>query len=754
MIYLAPLKKWVVDILEERENNPKLSNTKMPFVIMTSGAKVIKSTGSIKTKDEAIERAKEIISNNTGVEYQGCIISNQINPSLNYSLQQTLVGFDFTGKPIYAVGEFGRKISMPIIESVDIDTDGTNNTLLTAMVNVRCFSLKQLEMFELFFCKAGMHILIEYGDNSSSYKLNLDNVMINKSDYGKFVERFKSFTEPTINQFGKYLEACKTSNGSYARVAGKLINYSYSIEQDGTYSVQLEVAQSNEYNLALPKAFITKYKAYESPSKGVTEWKQWTNKLVNDLPGLNKSMLDKLKETDWKHHFFNWGKINEDELDKTASTEPYLSLKFILEILSNNTANQGNNSDFILFKDDYFKIKDSIEKIIPITVHNNMISVDNDIIFPNESLPQFTFDENSAVIKRKTDGVVDGSIGVGNNKLSLIPNKEISFIDPLGEKKILKITEIKNKNGEKLTDLKIGNALNIFVSYKVVGEAWERNTKIIDFIVDILDRINKTSFGLFKLRIGSLYEGAKQTVIDTKLYPLNTEQPNTRKQYRFKPTTINSNVRDFKFNFELTDQVAAATIFNSAKFLANRKAVKEGNKENSGAINLSPELYQSIDYSAFSTADGYFSLNEIEYQQLIKTPVDTNTNEEDDKNVKEKVEAEKEAKRKSYDNFQTKFKFKKGDIRTLIYEDYSFINTELGLNTEDIRSRFELVTPIKVNLTIDGISGITCGETFRVDGIPEQYNKLGQFQITNTKNVINTDQGWTTEIEGEFRYGV
>jgi len=750
MIYLAPLKKWVVEILEERENNPKLANTKMPFVIMTSGAKVVKSSRPINTKDEAIERAKEVILNNTGVEYQGCIISNQINTSLNYSLQQTLVGFDFTGKPIYAVGEFGRKISIPIIESVDINTSGTNNTLLTAMVNVRCFSLKQLEMFELFFCKAGMHILIEYGDNSNSHTLNLTEVMIPKSNYNTFVESFKSFTSPTIKQFATYLKACEISNGSYGRVAGKLTNYSYSIEEDGTYSVQLEVSTANDYNLALPKAFITKYKHYDAPSKDVPQWEQWTNKLVNDLPGLNPDMISKLKEKEWKTHFFNWGKINDDELDKTASNEAYLSLKFILEILSNNTSKQGNNSDFISFEEDYFKIQNSNERIIPITVHNNMISVDSDVIFPNENLPEFIFDESTGEIKRKDGGVVDGSIGVGNDKLSLIPNKEISFTDPSDRDIILKIPEIK-KNGQKLIDLKIGNALNIFVSYKVVGEAWERNTKIIDFIVDILNKINATSFGLFKLRIGSLYEGAKQTVIDTKLYPLNTEQPNNRKQYRFKPTTINSNVRDFKFNLELTDQVAAATIFNSSKFLANRKAKKEGKPENNGSVNFD-ELYQSIDYSAFSTADGYFSINEIDYHQLI--PSETKLDEEDIKKQKEAVDAQKEAKLKSYNNFQTKFKFKKGDIRTLIYDDYSFINTILGLNAEDVRSRFELVTPIKVNLTIDGISGITCGETFRIDGIPEQYNKLGQFQITNTKHVVNTEQGWTTEIEGEFRYGV
>ena len=748
MIYLAPLKKWVVDILEGREYNSKVSNTKMPFVIMTSGAKVIKSK-PISTKQEGIDRAKEILSGSIKAEYSGCIISNQINPTFNYSLGETLVGFDFNGKAITAVGEYGRKISMPIIESVDINTDGTNNTLLTAMVNVRCFSLKQLEMFELFFCKAGMHILIEYGDNSASYSLN--EVMIPKSDYGKFVESFKSFTNPDINQFGKYLKACKTSNGSYARVAGKLINYSYSIEQDGTYAVQLEVAQSNEYNLALPKAFITKYKSFDSPSKDVPQWDQFRGKLLNDLPGLYKKMIDDLKESDWKNHFFNWGKINEDEVDKTASNEPYLSLKFILEILGNNTANQGNDEDFILFTDNYFKIKDSNERIIPITVHNNMISTDSDIIFPNENLPEFTFNSGSGLIEKISNGKVDGSIGVGNNKISLIPNKEVSFIDSLGDNKIVKIVEIKDKTGTPIIDLKIGNALNIFVSYKVVGEAWERNTKNIDFIVDILDRINKTSFGLFKLRIGSLYEGANQTVIDTKLYSLNTEQLNNRKEYRFKPTTINSNVRDFKFNFELTDQVAAATIFNSAKFLANRKMIKEGNKEVATSINFE-ELYQSIDYSAFSTADGYFSINEIEYQQIINTKVKANNDDKDD--VKKKEDTEKESKLKSYNNFQNKFKFKKGDIRTLIYEDYSFINTTLGLNTEDFRSRYELVTPIKVNLTIDGISGITCGETFKIDGIPEQYNKLGQFQITNTKNVINTDQGWTTEIEGEFRYGV
>ena len=214
MIYLAPLKKWVVDVLKNRENHPNVSNIKMPFIIMTSGAKIVKVDSKADTKEKVLQQVEEIVTNknSTNVEYKGCILSNQINHSLNYSKGLTSIGYDFTGKLI-TVPEYGRNISQPIIESLEVDTDGTNNTLKTARVNVRCFSLKQLEIFELFYCKAGMHILVEYGDNSFAPVLN--EVMIPKIDYNKFVDEFKSYTFPTTKQFGEYLNKCKISNVKY-----------------------------------------------------------------------------------------------------------------------------------------------------------------------------------------------------------------------------------------------------------------------------------------------------------------------------------------------------------------------------------------------------------------------------------------------------------------------------------------------------------------------------------------------------------
>ncbi len=748
MIYLAPLKKWVVDILEKRENDNKVSNTKMPFVIMSSGAKVIKGKPQ-PTKLETLKNIEQIIKDKVPAEYKGCIISNQINPSLNYSNGLTSIGYDFTGKLI-TTNEVGRMISQPIIESLEINTDGTNNTLKTARINVRCFSLKQFEMFELFFCKAGMHILIEYGDNSAESILN--RVMIDKRNYDTFVETFKSFTTPSVKQFGEYLEKCRISNGSYDRVAGKLTNYSFSIEQDGTYSVNIEVSQSNEYNLALPKAFLTKYSSFETPNNIPKGFEQWKYKLLNELPGLKKSLIEKLKESDWSNHFYNWGKINETKLDESASSEPYLSLQFILEVLMNNPIAEGASAPEFSFEVPEFKVGviGLNKKMIPISMHPNMISNSEVVIFPHENLPEFAPDDKTGQIKilnKNLDGRING--------ISMIePNKNEIYLEiPDGvDPKLTQKIKVEPKK-----DFVIGNALNIFVRYREIGEAWEKNYTIQDFLIDILNRINENSYELFRLKLGNLREGGKITVLDVLLSSptdkLSNQLDDVRKQYRFKPTTIKSNVRDFRFNFELTDQLAAATIFNSSKFLASIKYENElKDKKGDDGLSLPKGVYQSIDYSSFSTADGYYAINQIEYTQI--TAISDSVQDTDPKKTNEELDKIKEDIKKSYNSKTVKFKIKKGDIKTLVFTDKSFIVDTFKLNDNKVRNQYELLTPITVNVTIDGISGITCGETFKIDGIPEQYNKLGSFQITNTKHVVNNEQGWTTEIEGEYRYGI
>ena len=736
MIYLAPMKKWVVDVLEGREKNPNMSNTKMPFVIMTSAAKIVKHTTQ-QTREAVLNSVKEVVQGGGVVEHLGCIISNHIDTNINYSNANPYVGYDFNGKLITVNGEVGRKISPPIIESVDINTNGVGNTLKEATVRVRCFSLKQYEMFELFFCKPAMHILLEYGDNSMRPFLN--DVMVSKSKYSDFVKIFREFTNPNTKQFAEYLKKCEISNGSYDRVAGKLINYSYSIDKDSTYNVELTIAQSNEYSLALPKAFVTNYSATSTPNnKNMDTFDEWKNQIIHDLPGLNADYIKALKADVWKKDFFNWGKSDETDIEKSASNDPYISLRFLLDILMNNIVSEGEVSKD--FKFEYSnRFKKGTENIIPFNVHKNIISSSPSIIFPNKELPKFNLNTktNKIDIDKKT---IDGSI----NGYTLFDNTSFDYTDPLNNK----IT-INQSNKE----FRIGNALNIFIRYKDIGELWEKNYSRKAFLVDILDKINDASYGTFRLIYANINEGDKASIIDSKLYvdelssaKLN-EQSNFRKQYRFKPTTINSNVREFDFNFELTNQVAAATVFNMNKYLAGIK-----NKSKTNKIPLPNEAYQSIDYSSFSTSDGLYSINQIEYEQLMESTKATPPNP----NIKEDTSIEAKIVERAYNLKQTKFKIKKGDVRPFIYLDYAFILDYLKLNGTDGRlakNAYELVTPITINVKIDGISGITCGETFKIDGIPEQYNRLGDFQITNTKHNIDRENGWTTTLEAMFMYG-
>ena len=94
-----------------------------------------------------------------------------------------------------------------------------------------------------------------------------------------------------------------------------------------------------------------------------------------------------------------------------------------------------------------------------------------------------------------------------------------------------------------------------------------------------------------------------------------------------------------------------------------------------------------------------------------------------------------------------KFKFDKNTSKTLIYTDGEFIKKSIGTAVEEQRSS---LTPIEITITIDGMSGFSCGEYFKIDGVPEIYNQIGVFQITNTKHSVGTD-GWKTTLEAAFR---
>jgi hypothetical protein len=814
--FFAPLEPWVVGMMEEREANPHMAMFRNPFAVLTSGARVTKAGANVASGDEEtrMKQIKEALESDKG--YKGCIISNNINNlDLSYSTNETIVGVDFDGNYIKVDGETGRKVSTPIIESIDIDTDGANNTLKTAKVTVKCFTLKQFEMFELFFMKPGMNVLVEWGDSSllkadTVQRLNYNSPQVDKKklntystgepitigsvkspeeclvhkteSYDDFCDKFSDYYRSDTAAIAKYLTKKEESRGSYDLVAGKVLEYSFSIEQDGTYTCNIEVSQGNQISLAIPhKPRSEKSTDKRTPKQPDTEFdttEQVIQRICADF-NFDRSNFDVLIKKHpeeggaWIDDWFNFVKINKEQKDTVASDTAYVSFRFILEILVNYVVDCDGGVDesfFRLGSQEWKKEDGSSIKAIPVTSNKWIMSSSDNVIFPRKGLPVLkapkTKDKKppegeEGEIQIVEDSNNDCRIG---NKIKYdfhLSDKIILPKKPAGEvEKLTEYTTFIGPQPQNNPDEKIGNALNIFIKYESVVKAWKSTYTRIDFLTNILSIINNNSYGLFLLIYGIQRENSVPTIIDYKLAPEDIKIQNTDVTYRFKPTTIKSIVKQFSFNFEMSNLVAGRTIFNSGKFLTK---LKKENKDNQNFkvkdIGLPPNAYKSVDHSTLGNADGWYPINNVELKKIEKNWNQAKADAEDPKKnqvtKEENPEATKEAENLDdvIKNKSIKYLIDEkvgSKLKTLVYRDAELIQNMITKSGKEAKIKKPTLSPIELTVVIDGFSGFTPGQYFCVDGIPEIYNQTGVFQITNTKHNISKD-GWTTTIEASHR---
>jgi hypothetical protein len=744
MNYRYPLKSWMVDIFKQREANRNKSNTKMPFVIMSSAAKIVQSEPKA-TKKEILDQVADILKptnqSKYKPKYKGCIITNHIDPKINYNVGKTIVGYDFTGKPIECESESGRKISPVIIESVDIKVDGSAAFSKMATVRMRCFSLAQLELIEQFFLQMGMHVLIEFGDNSNVSELINNKILATKEDYNKFVKDYIGYQQPTINEFRDYLDVCRKSKGTYDRYAGVLYDYNYRIEQDGTFTVTASYIQGNEINYAMPLVPQTSFGMLKVPSN-ISLFKEIMHNIANDM-NMDLNQLLKIDEKKWSSAFFNWKKPNDALSDNTVASNPYVSMWFILKHMVNNLfANGGQNPDFTLELPnetgfEIFKVDGEFNPIIPIKIHKYITAQDGVVLFPNTQLPYYGVDEKGQLIASQP--FVDARI---NNWEVPVRANKIEFVHPTGTEEI-KLPE----------PFMIGDATNIFIDYNQVLTIYRKSYNRIDFIAQILQLINDRSFGFFKLGYGTLIENKKATIIDFKLYSelknTATEKDPARTEYRFKPLHYDSIIRQFDYTFTMDAVMASIAIQNANAFVAENKYVNEKFKANTSEFQ--DRIMGLSSYANHTTVDGLYSINQIQYEKLTPpaggftqyektTPSNTPDVREPDSQI----------------NTLIKYKLsnsgEENGIVTLAVAKPDFLYGFLTGDTNHYNMNTQVLSNISVTFRIDGISGFNIGETFNIDGVPEMRNKIGQFRIGNIEHSVDSTNGWVTTIHADWVY--
>ena len=269
--------------------------------------------------------------------------------------------------------------------------------------------------------------------------------------------------------------------------------------------------------------------------------------------------------------------------------------------------------------------------------------------------------------------------------------------------------------------------------------------------------MNDNMFGLCSLQFqkdSDLNDGSPLTLIDKKL-PIKQPDVDIQKIYRFKIGAANSIVKAFEFNMELSTLMQAQALYSSQ--LALNKAINNDNGPDTDSVAQRDD-FSSADLSYATNADGYYSINSIEVK-LVKEAqawnkyiaTTTNTTNESTSTEKPKTAAEEkkeltEVLESKYVKFKSNIKDKNSATNNMIYLDSSLILKHV----KDSPEKSTALTYLDVSFTMDGIAGISCGEYFHIDGIPEVYNKNGYFQVTNVKHSID-DKGWETKVEAGYR---
>ena len=738
--YIQPIKEWITKELNLRASNPARLIKTQPFVILTSPAVVTTTEHSVDM----------IVAENYNGKYYGCVLSNTTDISKLYQTGNTIIGHDLNGKAIEVTGETNRKLSVPLIIDLQIEDGGENAALKTAKLNIKVFSLKQLEMFEMFFLRPGMQLLLEYGNNSdlTTNSNEIQNYLFPKNSWKDFVDKFTEVYSPLDKKWADnketYLKKLKDTKGNYDVWTGKVLTYSFTVDADGTYNVSLEISAGNELASQLISQ-SSKSEGKKSAKVVKGDVKSYITKIAEDIDiSLSKTLKDTKK---WEKEFFNWGIEEKKAEANTISKTPYISFRLILEII--NSLHLSPNIVCGTIGND---------EVLPVSATKFIMSSNENVIFPG-TLPDINVD-------------IDGNIKVGHVKVTDPKTKKQTFKVSDGKKSLINgYSFILDESGAKITNFKLpsdrtnvelpaytGNLLNVFINYERFVDLKKNSIKNSDLLYELLTLIQMSMYGYSYLELSTPDSSSNSnqglTIIDRKLPRVFTPLPNSP-TYRFKIGPTNSIVQTFSFDFQMSDMMAGQTLYASQ--LQISEATENSGTQQSENLRYKQNLAENADMKTLKNADGFHSINPIEVkiqkELYKKKQEDAAKDAKDAKDVpnkeldKAKIEEEKakteKVKQANESLDKTFVRFKIGnDKHNLIYTDESLLKYYLVKTpTPDT----VLVSGIDVTIAIDGMSGFATGDYFLIDGVPEVYNQNGCFQIMSIQQGIN-NEGWLTTI--------
>ena len=203
-------------------------------------------------------------------------VKNNLNPQLKFGIYDTTNPDPVTSIAAYGWGGLGKKgyAPMPAIDNAKVSFYN-RGAIQKADVKLKVYSLEQLQIFDILYFRIGYSMLLEWGHN-----VWMDNKgeLTNRNEFT--TEPFeKFFTEGTSQQdiFKAIQKQRKDDSYNYDAMLGKVTNFTWKFNDDGTYDINLKLIGMGDIieSLKVNKAPIASGKTSLTPSEQLK--KQETN---------------------------------------------------------------------------------------------------------------------------------------------------------------------------------------------------------------------------------------------------------------------------------------------------------------------------------------------------------------------------------------------------------------------------------------------------------------------------------------------
>jgi len=206
--------------------------------------------------------------------------------------------------------DFGL-VPMPGIESIDVK-DRERGSIKEAIIQIKAYSRRQLEIIDALYLKLGYTVLLEWGNSHYISNPNEEGVSTYKKMNVTHISEATSFFHEPEKPQSKYshldyltqVEARRAAyDGNYDGFLAKVTNFSWNFEPDGTYKITLKLISLG--------AVIESLKINISPSE------------TNPYPkGKEIPPKDVITE-----YLDNWILINFSDQNKSPSTNSLISIE-------------------------------------------------------------------------------------------------------------------------------------------------------------------------------------------------------------------------------------------------------------------------------------------------------------------------------------------------------------------------------------------------------------------------------------------